>query len=331
MKVLFITTSTNDVDGHVEAWNCCNQEPALWVKFEHRNLRNDGPMIQAARLEKPDVIFYIGACEARGLPARSTFKMLSAEAPLIHICCDAGDAPWHRVLHEYHDLGCFALQVGIDGCKDAPVDLATLTPVDVRLFGGRPPKRRIRCGFSGTIGYLNDMSDACRNDPRGSILIPLAVSKRIRVLRRSHMRSYRAHVAFIRRCKMLINTSYTGSGKFHHIKGRVLEAGWAGCALLESKGSPIADWLPEDCYLLYDGAKQAEEIIEGIDDATIRGYADRLARYVREHYHPRDIYREIMERAGLVDHTFAVSTAHHAPPCGGLPQDRDDDARAGAT
>ena len=66
---------------------------------------------------------------------------------------------------------------------------------------------------------------------------------------------------------MVLNTSWTGSDR-HHIKGRVLEAGWAGCALLEQAESPIAKWFPRIVILLGD-AKEAAEIIKNASDDEI--------------------------------------------------------------
>ena len=119
--------------------------------------------------------------------------------------------------------------------------------------------------------------------------------------------SYREHVQFMKRCRMIINISDTGSGQRHHVKGRILEAGFAGCALLEDAESPIGDWFPPDCYITYRDPRHAAELIEGLPDEAIDAAARALAAHVREHYGAAKIYGEIIERAGLVDHPFAQS------------------------
>jgi hypothetical protein len=97
---------------------------------------------------------------------------------------------------------------------------------------------------------------------------------------------------------MVINTSMTGSGDAHHIKGRVIEAGWAGCCLLEQEGSPIWQWFPPDCYVLYRDPRDAASIIENLDDDTIALKSARLAQEVRERFTPRQIYGEMLRRVG---------------------------------
>jgi hypothetical protein len=100
---------------------------------------------------------------------------------------------------------------------------------------------------------------------------------------------------------MMLNISYTGSQLTHHIKGRVLESGWAGCALLESAGSPIAEWFPEDCYFTWRDAKEAAAIIRDATDEEIAHRAERLAKEVRARYSAKLIYGEILRRIGLQD------------------------------
>lgn len=286
MKALFLTTKTADCINHVSAWESAFGI-AEHVTFDHEGLRNDHLLINAALTIKPDVIFYIGATRGRGNPRAETYHELRRISTFINICSDAADRPWHPVLDGYKRLECFDLQVAIDGPADAPVDFVTLTPVDPRPFDIDVVKD-IRFGFSGSVGKWNGRSEIVKALEWFSGLI---------VRHRQIGDNYRDHAGFLRRCRILLNVSLTGSGARHHIKGRVLEAGWAGCALLESEGSPIGNWFPSDCYLTYREPREAAEIVRDIDDVTIERVARRLSEEVRSRYHPKIIYTEMLRRA----------------------------------
>ena len=293
LKALFITTRTNEVDGHVSAWDSFNTVPCERITFDHNGLDNGWLLVDRAREIKPDVIFYIGACNAPGNPKAATFRELRTIAPLVNVVSDAADRPWHIPLKRYAEQGCFDLQVAIDGAHDAPLDHSTLTPVDIRVFESIPDgPRDIRCGFSGSVGRFN---------PRAEIVTPLEMLGGLTVRKRSGDGGYSDHAAFLKRCRMLLNVSFTGSGDRHHIKGRALEAGWAGCCLLEHKDSIIARWLPSDCYLTYSDVREAARIIADTPDEVIERTAKRLSDEIRSRFHPALIYGGILSRIRLVD------------------------------
>lgn len=287
MKALFYTTSSNECKNHVQAWNSFGESTHLTYKAH--GIRNDWQMLEAAQDLKPDVVFWIGADQAPGNPRVETFRKVREIAPLVNLCSDAMDKPWHHFLKLYAKRECFDLQVSIDGAIDSPVDLATLTPIDPRPFSGNVV-RDIRCGFSGTVGRWNSRSE---------LVNALEWFGGLTVRKREEHDGYDDHVRFLKRCQMLLNISYTGTGHAHHIKGRVLEAGWAGCVLLESKGSPIHKWFPEDCYIIYDGPKEAAAIIAELDDVTIQNTAKRLNEEVQNRFTPNIIYEMIVEKAKL--------------------------------
>lgn len=285
MKAVFLTTKTGDCINHVRAWESVFGK-VEHITFNHEGIRNDDVLIDAALASKPDVIFYIGAINGRGNPRAETYRALRQIAPTVNLCSDAQDRPWHTVLQTYARMGLFDLQVSIDGAIGAPVDHSTLTPVDTRAFAGEVEKD-IRFGFSGSVGRWNGRSE---------IVKALEWMGGLTVLHRTGV-SYRDHVHFLKRCKMVLNVSLTGSGHANHVKGRVLEAGWAGCALLESEGSTIDHWFPSDCYLTYRDPREAAQMARDLDDATIKRLADRLSEEVRTRYHPKMIYTEIIKRA----------------------------------
>lgn len=330
MKALFVTSSTSDVDSLVSAWDCWQPDKSVRVKFRHMGESQDNEILETARAMSPDIIFYIGANEGTGIPTVETFFALQALAPLVNLCCDAGDWPWHEPLKRYKEEGCFNLQVTLDGNREAPVDLVTVTPVDPAPYA-QFIQRTIRCGFSGGVAPKERSvykTSFARHPPsqltkkRPANALPAwspshkkrmnvpSVGRAIRdqviwntgdvitVRRRTAMAPYSEHVAFLLSCQIIVNISASGTGDAHQIKGRVLETGWAGCALLESEGSPIAEWLPEGSYFLYHDTDHVKSLIDNLTDDEISRSANLLSQYVREHYHPRQIYGEILKYVG---------------------------------
>jgi hypothetical protein len=287
VKALFVTTPSNDCDNHVAAWESFN-DPATRAIFDPRDAPRDDQILGCARSERPHVIFYIGAVSGCGLPAATTFRALRDIAPTVNLCSDAADPPWHPVLADYKRNECFDLQVGIDGCDDAPVDLVTLTPVDPRPFAGPASDRDILCGFSGTVGL---------NGVRAHAVARLKMANVLTLRRRVQSASYAEHVAFLRRCKSVVNVSMTGSQRLHHVKGRVLEAGWAGCALFEMGASPTKRFFPPRCFLAYTQVQEIPAMLA--DQSRLTESAAELAAAVRAHHTPAQIYGRILERLGV--------------------------------
>ena len=289
MRALFITTKTVDCANHVSAWDSMSSTPAVHITYDHHALCNDWQLTAKVEEMRPDVIFWIGASKARGNPRSHAFRAWREVAPTVLICSDATDKPWHPVLAGCRTRGDFDLMVAIDGGHGAPVDLATLTPVDARPFSNWPG-RNIRCGFSGNVGRWNSRSE---------IVSALKWFGGLTVRERSEQDPYSEHVNFLMRCQMLLNISVTGTGHAHHIKGRVLEAGWAGCALLESEGSPIGKWFPPDCYITYSDPIQAAWFIKHLPHRDLERCARRLAEEVRQRFTAAQIYGEILHGIGL--------------------------------
>jgi len=253
------------------------------------------------------------------MPTIDTLLALREIAKSINLVCDGTDPPWHPYIREYERADCFDLQVTLDG-NSAPVDLVTITPVDPRSYN-TSSSRTIHCGFSGNATpyaarhtlmtrlelkqRFNPLYGLIEAQKRDFIIRKLELDNLIVSRRRTKTShdpvegSYPEHVAFMLSCKILLNTSYSGSGTVHQVKGRVLEAGWARCALLESKGSPIADWMPDGSYFIYDDIPHAEELIRTLTDRQIDHSASLLAECVRSKYTAQQIYGEILEKAGL--------------------------------
>lgn len=288
MKALFITPP---IEAHelVSAWNSWN-EPATHKTFNVWDEPDDESILQIVRDTTPDVIFYVGGNAGKGLPSFETFRDLRNLAPLIHLCWDATDVAWHATLAEYKKYECFNLQVAMDGGTDSPVDMATLTPCDPRPYERNSDVRNIRCAFAGQ--NVNRAFNPIDQHPRWNILMPLVKMKLVKFRRRG-AGPYSDYVAYIKSCQILLNISHTGSGRSHHVKVRVIEAGLAGCALLEMRQAPTHKWIPKELLFQYRNIKEAAEIIRS---AEIEDKASALSTYVRENYSPQRIYESILAR-----------------------------------
>lgn len=290
MRALFITTQTNDTHNHINAWDSVSPIPAKRIEFNHiGGLGNDKYILDKAhKAGEIDVIFYIGCNRGAGLPSFETFRELRTIAPLINIVSDAADKPWHIVIEAYRREECFDLQVGIDGEPQSPADMNTLTPVDARTFDSIKIDRDIHCGFSGNVAgkrtaILSEVGDRCWIRLRGD--------------------DYHNHVKFLKRCRMILNIAFTGSGSRYHIKGRVTETGYAGAALLEPRTSPIIHWFPAHSYLAYGSVDELIETIEVIKDDKIISCAESFSKIVREKYNAGKIYGGMLEKINVV-HPF---------------------------
>jgi len=292
MKALFITTNTSDCANHVRAWNSFEPVPAYHLKYD---LNITGVVRRpectlVAKEVSPDVIFYIGAYSNPNNPRPGDLRELRDYAPVVLICSDAQDTEWHSVLDDFKKRNSIDLSVAIDGALNSPADMTTLTPVDPTPFSGIR-ENDIRCGFSGTV--------VGRDNRRASLMRFLEETGDLIVRRRWPREGYDDHAQFLLRCRMLLNVSVTGSERDNHIKGRVLEAGWAGCALLENIESPIANWFPQGSWLSYIDPPDAARVIAETSDTEIADVAGKLSEHVRSHYRPEMIYGGILRELGL--------------------------------
>ena len=284
-NVIFITTPTLDCFNHVQAFRSFHPCHHV-VMYPHRGVRLDDVVVDQALALEPDLIFYIGANQGQGALPPARLKELRSYAPTVNLCSDAADRPWHGVLAAYAERGCFDAQVSIDGAKPTNIDIASLTPIDPAPFDAESTLRDFRCGFSGSPGKYS---------PRGEIIYALTQLGGLTLRTRTVDMRYEAHAEFMNNCRMILNTAWTGTGRAFHIKGRVLEAGWAGCALLEQEGSPFEEWFPKGSCFFWRDAKEAAAIIAVACDYDINSRAELLAKTVREKYSPEKIYGEITD------------------------------------
>ena len=288
MKAVFVTTPPNDVANVIAAWDFWNEIKSERIIFDFRETIDNAAILHCAAKAAPDVIFYIGGCGGpMHLPTIETLHKLKEMAPSINLIFDGGDEPWRALIEEYRQHGCFDLQVTIDGCPDSAADFVTTAPVDTRLFEGDGPERDIRCGISGNIG---------RSDRRSKIINPLIWAGLVQMRKRDIVEGFPEHVAFMRRCQTIINTSWTGSGERHHVKQRVFETGFAGAALLECAAAPTHHWIPSSHFFTYENIRHAHEVIRDLDAGEVAEKARMLQEYVRANYMPQQVYGAILDR-----------------------------------
>ena len=288
MKALFITTEPNDVTNVIKAWDCWNDIPSERVTFNHLKPIDEKGLVIAAKESSPDVIFYIGAGAGCYTPDIQILRAFRNIAPSISMCFDAVEISWHGLLESYKKNECFDLQVSIDGTRAPGIDLVTLAPVVATEFEGDDPERDIRCGLSGNLG----------RGMRFQLVVPL-IEKELLAFRVRDVvgDSYEDHINFMRRCEVIFNTSFSGSGKHHHVKQRVSEAAFAGCSLLDMAAAPTRNWYPKEYFYVYKGKNEAKKIIEDFDLKEVREKGNALRAYAKLHYHPKKIYEEMLNGA----------------------------------
>ena len=291
MKAAFVTTEPNDVANVIAAWDFWNVKSTR-ITFDYRKPIDGDGIVERASAVCPDVIFYIGGCGPACWPNFETFRKLRDIAPFINLIFDGGDDPWHAVIEEYRQEKCFDLQVNIDGRKDCPADLNTTAPVNSSFFDGEGPEKDIFCGISGGIS---------EGDRRTNIIKPLLLEGLIKMRPRDLIGDgYPEHVAFMRRCRVIINTSFTGSGRSHHVKQRVFETGFAGAALLEDIEAPTPHWIPPEYFFTYEDTRfspmRPSEVIRNLSTEEISEKAGLLQEHVRAHYTPQQVYGAMLDR-----------------------------------
>lgn len=300
-KALFVTTTSNEMYVVVGAWRSC-MGPLGHITFNISGPPNDDAILACARGYKPDVIIYLGGNAGVGLPSIETLRSLRQIAPSVHYQGDMEDDAWRPLLELYRERECFDLHVAQTGVHAPLTDYATLTAVDPVLYDNRISQSRAhRCGFAGNF-HDRDRYDLLKRkhgteDPRSAVLHRLGTLITLR--QRDTSGSYADYVDFLFATKLLLNTSFTGSGLNHHVKGRVVEGAFARCALLEMSESPTSEWFPKDSFFTYGSVEEAIHIIRETPPNEVSRRAGIFSAYAREHYSPQKIYGEMLNRLGI--------------------------------
>lgn len=256
----------------------------------------------------PDLFVYCGINGGPAKPADADLKALRSIAPTVMICPEASDRTWWwKLCADYERDETFDLIVNIDGNRDWPGSdkgLTLLMPVDPEPWG-EPilwSNRYVECGFSGgnSNPYRKGMLDSLKDVVTWRGPDPDVDARK----------TYHGYRDFMKQTKVAFNMCQHGTVPHYdaharHVKGRVIEAGLAGCALIDGAG-PTADWFtPGVDYLAYANANEAREQIAWLkrdQELAQRMAASLRARVLAEHS-PRafwtQVFSEIERRTGV--------------------------------
>jgi hypothetical protein len=297
MKALALRTYT-DCENKCRSIEAAGHE-VIVEQYDDRPYDRQGEIVELAKSLKPDFIVFIGALEpyhTKPVLQPDILRRLRDIAPSIHMCNDAADDPWWDKLIEYDRKACFDVQLSIDGSTHNPIasftnGLLLLTPTDDRPFEPKPwDERGIRFGFVGGLGHTQRM-DA---------ILTLQAGGGLDFRSGPEGRSYDDFARTMCDIRIMPNFPYTGTARYTHVKGRVIEAGLAGCCVLELKGAPTSHWfMPGMDYLEYERPSDIVALLE--DERTpFAEIAERFHRRVVTEHHPRIFWDKVLEKAGAV-------------------------------
>jgi hypothetical protein len=298
MKGIVFTTFSPDTEKLLRSFTSLGHEA---ITFKYTDPTVD--MVGVAAQIKPDIIIYIGAVGARHVdggahvPDTETLCRINHVAPMVHLCSDAADWPWWPILEEYHAAGAFKLQVTIDGNYDNPIARFThsgrvaLTPTDQTLFINAPWSARNNvCGFAGGGGARCDW------------IYPLKNKGLLTWYNENGVVPYDQFCTFYPTCQLIMNDARTGSGLHRHMKGRFVEASFAGCCLIEPRDSPAKHWFEPDVdFLQWESTGEAEAhiVAAGGRSAQNEAMGQRLRNKMMEKHSAQVFWGNIMSDMGL--------------------------------
>lgn len=247
------------------------------VNIAPETVRMDKELLAEAAHFRPDLIVYVSALEGKFVPSDQTMGELSIFAPIVHMLFDGGDPPWWPRLQELEESGIFDVTVSIDGNHDWPGGkdwmsswrikngLTLLTPVCPIFYPPTPYKfseRPFPIGFAGNVGgwMRKGVVERMQQDGMPFVLRdreePIVVTQKTSA---GHS-TYVDYAKFLQNCNIIINVPWTGSGTRKHVKGRVVEAGWAGACLLEWDNPHTRRWFtPRFHYEEYGNPQECVE------------------------------------------------------------------------
>lgn len=259
----------------------------------------DRTMLDVADAVRPELIVQIGDNNPPHLAAISTLQRLKGIAPTVLLSFDGVEQTWRALLEQYRDRAAYSLVCNIDGNHDWPcrpgVDITALTPVDPGFYLAPPPldERPVAFGFAGGLG----------SQSRRDIVGPLLERAGLVIPKRNETYgSYRDYAHFLMSCQVVLNLPLCGSDNAMQVKGRVVEAGLAGCVLLEHNAAPTDAWF--DMGRDYFTWNTVDDIIAHLaelrgDPALGQRVADRLRHKVLTQHGPTVFWTRIFERLGL--------------------------------
>lgn len=323
MKAFFVITRTNEMHKHFESFKCLSPDnDVMTYTYNHvanqpnwaTGSRLDSEIYEQAKTYAPDLFVYVGACNGN-MPSAEIFAQIRKDvSPTVHFCSDAADKPWWPQLMEYEDKGSFTVQVALDGNKNWPLahkEITALTPIDPAHYPD-PPKphseRGVVFGFAGNPGAVTKLKDGrvVGRRPLVAEMTTFGLKHRPRTPCTGDMdrsvSSYKEAAAYMADTRIMPNFAQTGSFERMHVKGRVVEAGMAGCLLLEPAGSPTPDWFESGVdYITYSNMDEARAVVEMYRDKPeeTQAFGMRLRKKVLENHSPTQFWQRIFERCEM--------------------------------
>jgi hypothetical protein len=293
MRCLFLVTHTPNCEPFWRSLEAIGHEEVRVEQYDNRPHDRHGELIDTARTLKPDFIVYIGAyapSHGRPVPSTATLCRLRDVAPFILLCGDAADEPWWPVLEDYHQKQCFTTMVAIDGNFNNPIDkfeegVTLLTPVDPRPYWRKDwASRQIKLGMVGGMGH------------RQKLIADLQATGLLDYRLGPIGRSYWDFAQILCNTKITLNLAQTGTGKYLHVKGRIVEAGFAGSVVLEQRGSPLQNWFePGVDYLEYETVEDILQINDG--DVALGKMASRYHDKMVAEHSPKVFWKKALTKA----------------------------------
>lgn len=297
MKALALITYT-DCENKWRSIEAAGHEVRVET-YDNRPHDQHRELCDVAREYKPDFIMLVGAvehCHGRPCPQNDVLLELQSIAPSVLMCNDAADPPWWPTLENYMRHDCFSLIVSIDGRLDTPLmgykrALHRLTPIDHRPFHVKPWEER-----GTTLGMIGGNGGG----DRGQIIDRLCGGGLLNYIGGSSGpggRAYDEFAGIMCDFKSAYVHPATGSGQSAHVKGRVIEAGFAGACVFDRTDSPTRQWFHAGVeFIQYDNVEHLECLLRDVTDDQRREIAARFHAKVTEQHHPRVFWRNVLKR-----------------------------------
>lgn len=295
MRILWLSPSDMTTESVITGLDSLGEHTAHVFRYDRCGFPVDRGMLDMADRMRPDVILYIGQNNRPFLAANDTFKRLKKIAPMVMLAFDASDRTWTDIMRSYCEEDCFTLMVNIDGCDDWPKreqDFTALTPTNPEFYREQIPllERPIKFAFAG--GYSSQS--------RREIVEYLAKHAGLVIPPRNELYgSYQRYADFMCQTQIVLNVPWSGSDNASQVKGRVLEAGWAGCVLLDHESTAAKDWFRSGLdYVPYKTPSDAADAVTQLlsDQEWMQKLAVHHQRIVRVAHSPAVFWRNVFQR-----------------------------------
>ena len=296
MRLLWLTPSDMLLEPVHRGLTDLGEHDVIFHWYDQGELPPDRAMLDAADAIRPHAIIYTSRHAGPTLASTSTFLRLRKIAQTIHILHDGSEELWKPLLHEYREQEVFTVTVNIDGNNEwesGHNDITALTPIAPSFYKNQRPllERPIKFGFAG--GYASPS--------RREIVEYLIEHAGLIVPKRNEKYgSYQAYADFLCSCQIALNVPFTGSDNASQVKGRVVEAGLAGCVLMEHYMSPISSWnigLHWD-FRPYESKEECAKRVMALlnDFKTMIVFSTNLRQNILQSHTPAIFWPRVLER-----------------------------------